>query len=94
MTSWVRAGVQCECVDQEWHDFDSDDEVAGPMLGETYVVAEPVQIDGEVFIRLFGVPNLYEACAFRPVRKEDQCETKFVSDLINSSFRDRAVVCA
>lgn len=66
MTSWVRSGVPCICVDQEWHDLFSQDEVAGPLLGERYVVAESSVIDGALFIKVMGDAYFYEAAAFRP----------------------------
>ena len=66
MTSWVRSGVPCVCVDQEWTDLFSQDEVAGPMIGERYVVAESAVIDGALFLKVMGDAYFYEAAAFRP----------------------------
>jgi hypothetical protein len=67
MTSWVRPGVVCECVDQEWHDFFSDEEVTGPLIGDRYTISSHTVADGVVFVQFVGEDMCYEARAFRPV---------------------------
>lgn len=70
MTSWVRSGAKCACVQQDWHDFFSDEEVAGPHCGDRCVVAEHSVIDGTLFIKVMGDSFFYEASAFVPIIDE------------------------
>lgn len=91
MTSWARAGAVCECIDQEWQDFFIGEEVAGPMLGERYVVASHMVVDGSVFIQPMGSDMCYEAIAFRPVNDVSDDVELFRHLLNNSSAPSRGL---
>jgi hypothetical protein len=85
MTSWVQSGVPCICVEEEWHDFFSDDEVQGPVAGERYVVADHQMIDGALFLKVLGDDHWSEADAFLPVADLDRDVELFHSILTGSS---------
>ena len=85
ISSWVQAGAPCICVEQEWHDFFSDDEVQGPLIGERYVIAEYSVIDGALFVKVLGDQFFYEASAFLPVNDVEHVVEMFRHLLTDSS---------
>jgi hypothetical protein len=93
-SSWVQTGAPCICVEEEWHDFFSDDEVQGPMIGERYVIAEYSVIDGAAFVKVLGDQFFYEASAFMPVDDLDRDAALFQHALTGSAVPFRESECA
>lgn len=91
MTSWVKAGAVCECIDQEWFDYFADEEVAGPHVGDRCIVESCCTIDGILFIKLMGDDMCYEARAFRPINDAERDVELFRHLLNNSSAPSRGL---
>ena len=100
MTGWVRVGAWCVCIDQEWHDDISDEEVQGPLVGDVHQIAGCDIVAGATFITIegwedaSGKPYLYEARAFRPITDAER-DARYFSDLLrDSSVPERLLECS
>lgn len=85
--SWAAPGVLCVCIDQNWINPFTNEEVMGPEKGDRCTITEATTLDVATYIRLaeWG-GDWFELAAFRPLTRWEQDAIMFASivdDAIN-----------
>lgn len=92
--SWAKAGAMCVCVDENWEDAYSCEEVVGPEFGDICTITRTNILDGKPYIRLAEWGHLdWAVRAFRPLTQLEKDVMIFTHlDMGIGDLRDVEVV--